>query len=124
MMVMWNIAVQEKLDRDPAAPITMICLHPGAIDTFSHRTWFPALTKWLVSFFMLEPPAGAYNTVFAAAGKKVSDHKESYKGAYLDSRPTGTIGTPNPVALDSKLREDLWNITGEFLSSIGLSIDF
>ncbi|PPR08292.1 hypothetical protein CVT24_002450 [Panaeolus cyanescens] len=124
MMVMWNIALQEKLDQDSAAPITMICLHPGAIDTFSHRTWFPVVVKWLVSFFMLEPPAGAYNSVFAAAAKKVRDNREEYKGSYLDSRPTGAIATPNPAALDRKLREDLWNVTAKFLSSIGLSIDF
>ena len=120
MLILWTKSLQRRLNEDSSAPITVIAIHPGGVDTFSHKWPFPRLMGLLVGLAIAKPDVGAYNSVFAAAGKKVRDHKITYQGAYLESQPTGRIAKPSPAALNEELGEKLWERTIEFLAQIGI----
>lgn len=120
MLILWTKSLQRRLNEDKSAPITAIAIHPGGVDTFSHTWPFPRLMGLLVGLAIAKPEVGAYNSVFAAAGKRVRDNKAIYQGAYLESQPTGKIAKPSQAALNEELGERLWKTTNEFLTQIGL----
>ncbi|KIM36678.1 hypothetical protein M413DRAFT_449022 [Hebeloma cylindrosporum] len=119
-MILWTKSLQRRLNEDISAPITVISVHPGGVDTFTHSWPFPRFFKWLVGLTIASPEVGAYNSVFAAAGSRVAEKKEAYEGAYLESQPTGRIAVPNKVTLNEQLGNNLWNITDSFLDKIGV----
>lgn len=120
MQVLWTKSLQQRLDEDPLAPITVISVHPGGVDTFTHKWRFPRLSKWFVGLTIASPEIGAYTSLFAAASKKVAADRQRYKGAYLESQPTGRFASPHKAALDEKLRNQLWSLTEAFLDRIGV----
>jgi hypothetical protein len=82
---------------------------------------FPKLMKWLFSFFLVPADEGAYNSLFAAASKKIQAEPEKYRtGVYLLEKPPGTIAPPSAAAQDDKLGEDLIQLTEKFLKDIGV----
>jgi len=119
-IILWTKALQRRLSSDTSAPITVISVHPGGVDTFTHSWRFPRFSKWLVGLTIASPEVGAYNSVFAAAGLRVAQQKQAYEGAYLESQPTGRIAVPHKVALQEELGDNLWNITEGFLGKIGV----
>ncbi|KAF9057053.1 NAD(P)-binding protein [Panaeolus papilionaceus] len=123
MQIMWSKKLQERLNADPSAPITAIAIHPGGVDTYSHKLPLPWLSKRILGLVMVGPVEGAYTSVFAAAGKKVGADREKYKGIYLEDKPTGNIVVPNQVALDVEQREKLWKLTIDYLKGQGVDCD-
>ena len=85
MAILWTQSLQKELEKDPSSPITVLAVHPGLVNT----SWTPVLfwpIRWLVSFFLMDPSQGSYNSVFAAASKAVAANKEKYKGVYTFKR--------------------------------------
>ncbi|KAF5338088.1 hypothetical protein D9611_014191 [Ephemerocybe angulata] len=127
-MILWSRQLQSQLVASESLPngITVLTLHPGAVDTFSNRAppILRGLAKYAVSLFAVEPEMGAYTSVFAAASKKIREEHEMYQvdgGVYLVSKPVpGTRDELNANAKDDKLKENLIKITEEFLKRIGL----
>lgn len=119
MLSLWTRSLQKQFGANELAPVTVISVHPGGVDTFTHNWIFPRFFKWLVSLAIAQPDVGAYNSVFAAASKRVHENRSAYGGVYLESRPTGRIAAPNPVVLDEALAERLQQTTEGFLESIG-----
>jgi len=83
---------------DPTtSSIITLSLHPGSVNTFSHR---PEITRLhlssLVSLVIyplfVSPDIGAYNSAFAAAAPVVQKEKELYGGAYIV--PVGQVVRP------------------------------
>ncbi|KAG6884789.1 hypothetical protein C0993_008279 [Termitomyces sp. T159_Od127] len=92
MVLLWSITLQKRIsEANLSTPITVIALHPGGVDTFTHNWPFPAFSKWLVGLVIADPMRGAYNSVFAAASKTIASNKDRYRGKYLESAPTGRI---------------------------------
>jgi NAD(P)-dependent dehydrogenase (short-subunit alcohol dehydrogenase family) len=119
MLSLWTRTLQRQLD-NPTAPITVISIHPGGVDTFSHNWIFPRFFQWLVGLAIAQPEVGAYNSAFAAAGKCIKEDRSAYKGVYLQSQPTGTIAAPHKGILDDDLGERLQKTTDKFLEDMGL----
>ncbi|KAF8970385.1 NAD-P-binding protein [Flammula alnicola] len=115
MLALWTKTIQKHFNSDPSAPITVIAVHPGGVDTFTHKWLFPRFFKWLVGLAIAQPDVGAYNSAFAAAGRRVRDDKKAYQGAYLESQPTGRIAAPNKAVLNEELGDCLWKTTETFL---------
>jgi len=120
MMMLWSKTLQSHLDSDPNAPITVISVHPGGVNTFTDNWPFSRFFKWLVGLAVSTPTVGAYTPVFAAAGKAVLENKEMYQGAYLESKPTGRIAQPGKAALDTDLANQLSATTESLLKQIGI----
>ncbi|KAF8632873.1 hypothetical protein AX17_004721 [Amanita inopinata Kibby_2008] len=121
MTLLWTRSLQKRLDGlSPPAPITVIAIHPGGVNTFPENWYFPTLSKWFMSFVLDTPERGAYTSVFAAASKQVANDREKYKGKYLEHKPTGTIVPLNKGAMNDQLGADLWKTTEDFLQSIGV----
>jgi hypothetical protein len=103
------------------SPITVIALHPGAVNTFSEK-WplskFEFIVKPIVSLFFLHPDKGAYNSAFAAASEEVAKQREKYKGAYLT--PVTKLTEPTRVAKDEGLAKELWDTVHKFLEEKGI----
>lgn len=119
MNILWTRTLQKRIDSaEVPTPITAISLHPGGVDTYTERWWFPQLSKWLMSSILTDPKHGAYNSAFAAAGKLVAEDREKFKGAYLDST-TGSLASPSST-INDEMAEQLWSTTERFLESIGL----
>ncbi|KAJ3503897.1 hypothetical protein NLJ89_g8230 [Agrocybe chaxingu] len=118
MLTIWSTTLQRKLNEDPSAPITVIAVHPGAIDTFSHKLPLAFVFKFLIGFFMAPPSIGAYTPAFAAAGKRVAESRATYQGVYLENVPTGQITEPHKAVLDEEIGEALWKTTESFLEHI------
>ncbi|KAG6905533.1 hypothetical protein DXG01_002193 [Tephrocybe rancida] len=120
MILLWTRTLQKRVQDSPA-PITVIAVHPGGVDTFTQNWPFPAFSKWLVSLAIADPVHGAYNSVFAAAAKKIADDKERYYGAYLESSPTGRLTEVNKLLQNEELGAQLWDITEKFLEGLDQS---
>ncbi|CAA7257331.1 unnamed protein product [Cyclocybe aegerita] len=120
MIIVWTKTLQRRLNADASAPITVTSVHPGGVDSFSHKLPFARLFKFLIGLAIAQPDVGAYNSAFAAAGKRIADDKKTYRGVYLESQPTGRVAAPNPVALNEELGEQLWKTTEAFLERIGV----
>ncbi|KAJ7603012.1 NAD(P)-binding protein [Mycena rosella] len=115
-------ALQTRLNAQATA-ITCIALHPGAVKTAGlqdalggHLGWF--LTACLTTLFFKSWRSGAMTVAFAAAGKKVADQREKYRGAYLV--PTAAIAIPSRSALDERLQSELYESTERFVTEMGL----
>ncbi|KAG6879837.1 hypothetical protein C0992_010795 [Termitomyces sp. T32_za158] len=121
MVLLWSITLQKRiLATGLSTPITVIALHPGGVDTFTHNWPFPTFSKWLVGLVIANPMRGAYNSVFAAASKTIASDKDRYRGAYLESTPTGRITQVNKTLQNEQLGAQLWGITEKFLEDLGL----
>ena len=90
-MILWTKSLQRRLNAEVSAPITVISVHPGGVDTFTHSWPFPRFFKWFVGMTIASPEVGAYNSAFAAAGSRVAQQRQVYEGVYLESQPTGRI---------------------------------
>ncbi|RDB16046.1 hypothetical protein Hypma_003421 [Hypsizygus marmoreus] len=121
--ILWTKTLQKRLDAaSPPIPITAIAIHPGGVDTFTHRWVFPRFFGWLVGLFVADVEHGAYTSVFAAAGKGVRERREVYGGMYLESKPVGRIArtrTDGRVE-DERLGREMWETTERFLEGIGV----
>ncbi|KAG1870816.1 hypothetical protein F4604DRAFT_1770700 [Suillus subluteus] len=119
-----NILYAFELQRHLTAvgsPITVIAVHPGAVDTWSDRpalSNFKFIIKPIVSLFLLQPDQGAYTSAFAAASEEVAKQREKYKGTYLT--PVGKLTEPTKVAKDEGLAKELWNTVDKFLEEKGI----
>lgn len=103
------------------SPITVIAIHPGAVNTFTHKpplSHIQFIVKPIVSLFFLQPDQGAYNSAFAAASEEVANQREKYKGMYLT--PVGKIAEPTKVATDEGLAKELWDTVDKFLEEKGI----
>ncbi|KAF9003235.1 NAD-P-binding protein [Cyathus striatus] len=118
LSLLWSITLQHRLSSSNT-PITVIAIHPGGVDTFSDRWPFPRISKFLIQLVIAEPVVGAYNSAFAATGKKINENKEEYKGTYLESRPTGRVAKLGKEVNVEK-GEELWALTEKVLQEIGV----
>ncbi|KAG1853330.1 hypothetical protein C8R48DRAFT_675973 [Suillus tomentosus] len=121
MSKLMNILYASELQRHLTAvgsPITVIAIHPGGVDTFSHKSNFKFIVKPLVSLFFVRQDQGAYTSVFAAASEEVAKQREKYKGMYLT--PTGKLTEPTKVARDEGLAKELWDTVDRFLEEKGI----
>jgi len=103
------------------SPITVICIHPGRVDTVSHKpplSYFKYLLLPLIYLLSYKPDQGAYTSVFAAASEEVSKQRDKYKGAYLV--PMGKIADPTDFARDEELAKELWSSVEKFLEEKGV----
>ncbi|KAG2095902.1 NAD(P)-binding protein [Suillus discolor] len=119
-----NMLYASELQRHLTAvgsPITVIAIHPGAVNTFSDKpplSHFKFIVKPIVSLFFLHPDQGAYNSAFAAASEEVAKQREKYKGMYLT--PVGKITEPTKVVMDEGLAKELWDTVDKFLEEKGI----
>lgn len=118
----WCKTLQRQLDDDPSSPITVISLHPGGTNSPGIYSGlpFPNLFKSLLSLFMVSVPQGALTPVFAAASREIAQNRKAYGGAYLSNSPIGVISDPHPATLNQALGDDLWTVTQDYLTLIGL----
>lgn len=103
------------------SPITVIAVHPGAVNTFSDKpplSNFKFILKPIISLFFSHPDQGAYTSAFAAASEEVAKQREKYKGAYLT--PVAKISEPTKVAQDEGLAKELWDTVEKFLEEKGI----
>ncbi|KAI0372109.1 NAD-P-binding protein [Pilatotrama ljubarskyi] len=123
--VLYAKQLQKKLDFE-AIPITVMSLHPGAVNTEGFRkdpiTKTPILGPillFVLGKIFLTPTEGAYASAFAAASPLVKAERDKYKGAYLV--PPGKIAKPPaPQAESKELAEELWSTTEAVLKSFDL----
>jgi hypothetical protein len=93
--------------------ITCIAVHPGAVNTFSHRIPLRWLFEPLVNLFFVSPDVGALNSCFAAASAEVGKDKEKYQGAFL--HPVGKVKAVSKIAANESLQDELWESTEKIL---------
>lgn len=118
LVILWTMTLQKQFDvTQPPTPITAISLHPGSVDTFTHKWPLAPLWKLLVAPVVTDIDRGSYTSFFAAAGKDIRDNRDKYKGVYLEDKPT-RIANPSKVGRDNDLAQRLWTITVEFLSKL------
>ncbi|KAG1783743.1 hypothetical protein EV702DRAFT_1055273 [Suillus placidus] len=103
MNMLYAFELQRRLTT-AGSPITVIALHPGAVNTFSNK-------PPLYHFEFINQ--GAYNSAFAAASEEVAEQREKYKGAYLT--PVAKLTEPKKVAKDEGLAKELWDTVEKFL---------
>ncbi|KAG2151604.1 NAD(P)-binding protein [Suillus bovinus] len=124
MSKLMNILYAFELQRHLTAagsPITVIAIHPGTVNTFSHKpplANFEFIVKPILSLFFVHPDEGAYNSAFAAASEEVAKQREKYKGMYL--MPVGKLKEPTKVARDEGLAKELWDTVDRFLEEKGI----
>lgn len=112
--------MQKRFDEaNPPVPITVIALHPGTVKTFIHNKNLPLTVRLYGRLMGVDIEHGAYNTMFAAASKRVAQERDKYKGTYIEDRPIGTIVASPPV-VNQQNADDLWKTTEEFLQRIGV----
>jgi hypothetical protein len=97
----------------PSNTITCIAVHPGAVNTFSHRIPLRRLLEPLVNLFFLSLDDGARNSCFAAAAKEVGGDKERFPGAYVVG--VGRVGEVSKVAASEALQDEVWESTQRIL---------
>lgn len=56
---------------------------------------------------------GVHTSLFAAAGKKVKEEPQNYRGAFLD--PIAQLSKPSDDSLREDLANDLWKLTNQVL---------
>ncbi|KAH7915543.1 hypothetical protein BJ138DRAFT_1141561 [Hygrophoropsis aurantiaca] len=115
-----NILYAKELQRrfiSEGQNITVISLHPGAVNTFSDR---PELASWkwlvapIVALFFVPRDVGAYTSAFAAASDEVKKDKQKYRGAYLT--PVTKLDTESKMARDENTARELWEIIEKILA--------
>jgi NAD(P)-dependent dehydrogenase (short-subunit alcohol dehydrogenase family) len=120
MNMLYAFELQRRLTA-VGSPITVIALHPGAVNTFSDKpplSNFGFIVKPIISLFFVHQDKGAYNSAFAAASEEVAKQREKYKGAYLT--PVAKIAEPTKVAKDEGLAKELWDTVEKFLEEKGI----
>lgn len=135
-VVLWTKKLQRQFDAE-GVPITVISIHPGEVYT-GKSYLLPPLTQiiyvvlpegaktlavpWFLRAiyrFLIVPltfvpvDQGVYTSLFAAAGKKVKEEPENYRGAFLD--PVAQLSKPSEDALREDLADDLWKLTNQIL---------
>lgn len=77
--------------------------------------WFlRAIYRFLVvPLAFVSVDKGVHTSLFAAAGKKVKEEPENYRGAFLD--PVAQLSKPSEDALREDLADDLWKLTNQVL---------
>ncbi|EIW62631.1 NAD-P-binding protein [Trametes versicolor FP-101664 SS1] len=123
--VLYAKQLQRRLDVQ-GVPITVLSLHPGAVDTEGVRK-DPGVTapvlgaffRLLIGSFFLTASGGAYASSFAAASPIVKAERDKYKGAYLDP-PGKIVPAPAPEVESKELAEELWATTETILKSFDL----
>jgi NAD(P)-dependent dehydrogenase (short-subunit alcohol dehydrogenase family) len=114
-----NILYASELQRRLTAagsPITVISIHPGAVNTFSDKpplSYFKYILMPLMYLFFDNPDKGAYTSAFAAASEEVAKQRDKYKGAYL--MPVGKVAEPTNMARNEELSKELWDSVENFL---------
>jgi hypothetical protein len=93
--------------------ITCIAVHPGAVNTFSHRIPLRRLFEPLVNIFFASPDVGALNSCFAAASAEVAKDKKRYQGVFL--HPVGRVQEVSKIAANESLQDELWESTENIL---------
>jgi NAD(P)-dependent dehydrogenase (short-subunit alcohol dehydrogenase family) len=134
-VVLWTKKLQRQFDAE-GVPITAISLHPGEVYTgksfsspliysiniiFSEGAhtlvvpWFlrPIYRFLIVPLQFVPVDKGVYTSLFAAAGKKVKEEPENYRGAFLD--PVAQLSKPSADSLREDLADDLWELTNQVL---------
>lgn len=134
-IVLWTKKLQRQFDAE-GVPITAISIHPGEV--YTGKSPLPSQTHiihvvlsegaktlavpWFLRAiyrFLIVPLAfvpvnqGVYTSLFAAAGKKVKEEPENYRGAFLD--PVAQLSRPSGDALRENLADDLWKLTNQIL---------
>jgi hypothetical protein len=134
-VVLWTKKLQRQFDAE-GVPVTAIAIHPGEV--YTGGSPFPSLARvintaspegaqtlavpWFlrpVYRFLLVPLAfvsvdqGVHTSLFAAAGKKVKEEPENYRGAFLD--PVAQLSKPSDDSLREDLADDLWKLTNQVL---------
>jgi len=107
------IASSEADGVPPSNIITCIAVHPGAVNTFSHRIPLRMLCEPIVNLFFVSPDVGALNSCFAAASAEVATDKKKYQGAFL--RPVGKVKEVSKIAANEALQDELWESTEKIL---------
>ncbi|KAF8804468.1 NAD(P)-binding protein [Phlegmacium glaucopus] len=110
MTILWSKTLQSHINSDPNAPITVISIHPGGVNTFTDNWPFSRFFKWLVGLAIASPTVGTYTSVFAAAGRAVLENRELLISG---------ITQPSKAALNTDLTNQLWTTTELFLKQIG-----
>lgn len=77
--------------------------------------WFlrPIYRFIIVPLAFASVDKGVYTSLFAAAGKKVKEEPENYRGAFLD--PVAQLSKPSDDSLREDLANDLWELTNRVL---------
>ncbi|KAI3603358.1 short chain dehydrogenase [Moniliophthora roreri] len=117
--VLWSKNLQKHLDASsPPVPITVIAVHPGFIDTFTHNWPLSFIWSMIACLVIKNAKEGSYMSVFTAASKTVEEAREKYKGAYLV--PVGKIAKTSAIGGDPEKAEELYQLMLKFLKGIGL----
>ena len=82
--------------------------------------WFlrPIYRFVVVPLAFVAVEKGVYTSLFAAAGKKVKEEPENYRGAFLD--PVAQLSKPSDDSLREDLADDLWGVTNQVLKDAGV----
>ncbi|KAF9027191.1 NAD(P)-binding protein [Hymenopellis radicata] len=118
LIILWTKALQDHLS---SSNITAIAIHPGGVNTFGAS--FPFFLRPLLIWVLADAEHGAYNSVFAAAGKEVKEDRERFRGVYVEPTLVGkqpAVREPAKMALDEGLRKDLWEKTLGYTQRVGL----
>lgn len=77
--------------------------------------WFlrPIYRFLIVPLAFVSVDQGVHTSLFAAAGKKVKEEPENYRGAFLD--PVAQLSKPSDDSLREDLADDLWKLTNQVL---------
>ncbi|CAK5276220.1 unnamed protein product [Mycena citricolor] len=114
--------LQKRLAAD-SVPITCISVHPGSVKTTGSDHFLGAVPclGWLFRdyigpLFFGPWRNGAIPVVFAAAGAKVVEDNDKYRGAYLI--PPAALSQPSKYALDERLQKELFDTTETILTEL------
>ncbi|KAH7890465.1 NAD(P)-binding protein [Phlebopus sp. FC_14] len=102
---------------EEGSPITVISLHPGAVNTFSRKPElrrFSLLVEILIYPFFMNQDKGGYTSAFAAGSQEVVRQRAKFNGAYLV--PFGKIATASEAARDEVRAKELWDTIERFLA--------
>ncbi|KII91198.1 hypothetical protein PLICRDRAFT_696304 [Plicaturopsis crispa FD-325 SS-3] len=116
--VVWARGLQAHLSAE-GSPIVVMSLHPGGVNTISHRLPFKRMWDVLLPYVGLTTPdKGAYTSAFAAAASDVRARQDTYRGAFLV--PVGKIGKAAAATLNPELAVELWDSTEAILKEMEL----
>ncbi|KAI0314286.1 NAD-P-binding protein [Amylostereum chailletii] len=110
MNLLFMFELQARLDAEHI-PVTVISLHPGAVQSGSVFCFFHS-ASWLLTVYTaagISPYEGAFTTLFAATSAEVAAQRERYKARFL--LPYGRIVDVIPQARDPELARLLWETT-------------
>jgi len=115
--------LQRRLTAEGRTNITCISIHPGAVLTPAATIFFDTaipylgwLTGGLARLFAHSDINGAWTPCFAAAGVKVREDKEKYKGTYMTW--WNVVETPAPQGRSETLAKELWDTTEEVVREL------